>query len=79
LFQQWWRKVGQVQATNQFNFMPKSFKIQHEGDNVVELQLYARVNVDGCTWTLDGGGKTLLVTCEKAEEGQMWPRIQLSA
>jgi hypothetical protein len=28
---------------------------------------------------LDGGGKTLVVTCEKAEEGQMWPRIQLSA
>jgi hypothetical protein len=61
------------------NFLPTSIKIQHEGDKVVELQLYARVNVDGCTWTLDGGGKTLVVTCEKAEEGQMWPRIQLSA
>ena len=61
-------------------FLPKSVQVTYRGQSLVHLaSLYARVDVDGgCTWTLDDGGKTLVVTCEKGDAGQLWPRLLLS-
>jgi len=59
-------------------FQTKSVKVEYDGRVLVDVTLYGKVDMDGCTWTLDDGGKTLVVTCEKQDDGQMWPRIQLT-
>jgi hypothetical protein len=60
-------------------FLPKSVHVKYKGGSLVHLEsLYARMDMDGCTWTLDDGGKTLVVTCEKGDPGQLWPRILLA-
>jgi hypothetical protein len=48
---------------------------------ILSMHLFERVNVDGCTWTMDKGQSsnnnnyTLVLTLEKAEEA-MWPRLE---
>ncbi len=57
------------------SFFPKSVLVTYKGEEALNLKLYDKVDVDGCTWTLDG--KTCLVlTLEKVKGGVMWPRIK---
>lgn len=57
------------------SFMPRSIKVQNEGKEKVTIPLYGSIDVDGCTWTLDGI-KKLVITCEKLDSGELWPRIK---
>lgn len=56
-------------------FLARSIKIKYQGEDKVAIPLYGSIDVDGCTWTLDGTSK-LVITCEKANSGEMWPRIK---
>jgi hypothetical protein len=58
-------------------FHPRSIVVKYNGKEYVSIQLYDAIDVDGCTWTLDGKTK-LVVTCEKAGGGGIWPRIKES-
>ena len=59
-------------------FLPKSVKVTYKGEEdvslILSLNLFEKVDVDGCTWQLDGKTK-LVVNMEKAQTGVMWPRI----
>lgn len=57
-------------------FLPRLIKIQYNGEEKIVLALYGTIDVDGCTWTIEG--TKVVITCEKADSGQMWPRIRLS-
>lgn len=59
------------------DFQPKKIIAKCNGEVVLELQLYSRLDVDGCTWTLDKNN--LVITGEKASEGEIWPRLELSS
>jgi CS domain len=58
-------------------FHPRSIVVKYKGKEYVSIKLYDAIDVDGCTWTLDGKTK-LVVTCEKAGGGGIWPRIKES-
>ena len=55
-------------------FLARSINVKYQGEDKVAIPLYASIDVDGCTWTLDGSTR-LVITCEKASSGEMWPRI----
>ena len=55
-------------------FLPKSVTVTYKGEEALNLNLFEKVEVDGCTWQLDGK-TSLVVTMEKVNEGVMWPRI----
>lgn len=59
-------------------YMPKSLEVKYQKDPLVVLSLFARVDPDGCTWTLDrdGSESKLVVTMEKADPTS-WPRITM--
>ncbi len=57
-------------------FQPQKVVVKYNSECKVEIELYSKIDVDGCTWTLDK--KNLVVTCEKAREGEIWPRLELS-
>lgn len=56
------------------SFLARSIKVQYKGEAKLSIALYGAVDVDGCTWTIDG--KKLVITCEKANSGESWPRIK---
>ena len=58
------------------SFLPRSVKVKSMGDDKISIPLYGAIDVDGCTWTIDDGGKKLIITCEKANSGELWPRIK---
>jgi len=58
-------------------FHPQKIMVKYNGESILEVKLYSRLDVDGCTWTLDKDN--LVVTGEKASEGEIWPRLELSA
>ena len=56
-------------------FLPKKVNVVYKGEEALNLDLFDRVDVDGCNWQLDG--KTnLVLTMEKVQPGVMWPRIK---
>lgn len=57
-------------------FKPQALIVQCR-DTTVSVNLFERVEVDGCTWTLDSKGdrKAIIITMEKVEQA-LWPRIQ---
>lgn len=57
-------------------YFPRKLSVSFREKEILSLALYASVDVDGCTWTLDIGKKATLlnVTCEKNDE-IAWPRI----
>jgi len=57
-------------------FQPQKVIVKYNNECKVEVQLYSKIDVDGCTWTLDK--KNLVITCEKARNGEIWPRLELS-
>ncbi|KAL7538182.1 hypothetical protein ACHAXR_008936 [Thalassiosira sp. AJA248-18] len=56
-------------------FQMKKIIVKYNNELMLEVNLYSKLDVDGCTWTLDKGN--LVVTCEKASEGEIWPRLEL--
>ncbi len=75
------KKVGEgmivAKTSIEVDFQPKKIITKCNGEAVLELQLYSRLDVDGCTWTLDKNN--LVITGEKASEGEIWPRLELSS
>jgi hypothetical protein len=59
------------------DFQPRKIIVKCNGESVLEVQLYSRLDVDGCTWTLDK--ENIVITGEKASGGEIWPRLELSA
>jgi hypothetical protein len=68
-------------------FHPKRIKVLLLGKStctknvdLVDIELYAPIDVDGCTWTFEkstteGQTNKVIVTCEKQDVGVSWPRI----
>ena len=57
-------------------FLSKQINIKYDGKDHLQIQLYSGIDVDGCTWTIDGR-TNLVISCEKANGGgELWPRIQ---
>jgi hypothetical protein len=70
-------------------FHPKRVKVlllgksnctKNENADLVDIELYAPIDVDGCTWTfekstVEGHTNKVIVTCEKQDGGVTWPRI----
>eukprot|EP00980_Cylindrotheca_fusiformis_P028919 scaffold22677_cov139-Cylindrotheca_fusiformis.AAC.3 len=61
----------------QVSFLSRKVVVEYNKQELVSIDLYSGVDVDGCTWTIDGSN--IVITCEKAGGGSMWPRIQLVA
>ena len=57
-------------------FLPHSVKVHKGGVLSLELSLFAHIDPDGCTWTLEkaGDATNLVITLEKCEPVS-WPRI----
>jgi len=57
-------------------FHSKSITVVYQGNEKLKIDLFARIDVDGCTWTLEKSPseKKLVITCEKSE-ALSWPRI----
>jgi hypothetical protein len=58
-------------------FKPQFLQISCRKEPLVNLELFERVDMDGCIWTLEKGGETpkLVITMEKMEQAS-WPRIK---
>jgi len=54
-------------------FHSKRIKVLLSKEILVEIEFYASIDTDGCTWTLER--KSLILTCEKQDGGVSWPRI----
>ena len=59
------------------DFQPRKISVKCNGESMLDIQLYSRLDVDGCIWTLDKDNLT--ITCEKASDGEIWPRLELNA
>jgi len=59
------------------NFYSKKITLLYKKDQVLSLDLYTSIDVDGCTWTLDRNSKetSVVITCEKSD-AISWPRIK---
>ena len=57
-------------------FQLSKIAVKYGGEQLLEVKLYSKLDTDGCTWTLDKD--TLVVTGEKATEGEIWPRLEQS-
>jgi hypothetical protein len=58
-------------------FKPQSMQVTCGKNALVAEQLFERVDVDACTWTLEGEGedRKLIISMEKQEDA-FWPRIR---
>jgi hypothetical protein len=56
-------------------YKPKVVTVSYEGETIVRLDFFESVDVDGCTWTLNNDKTKVVITCEKADPGKIWPRI----
>jgi hypothetical protein len=64
-------------AALKVSFGARTIKVLYEGKNHLAVTLYGSIDVDGCTWTIDG--KNLVITCEKSNGGEIWPRVKESS
>lgn len=56
--------------------LAKSIQVKYEGGIVLSLNLFERVDPDGCIWTIDRtDGVKLVLTLEKLDPA-LWPRIE---
>ena len=69
--------AGATSKDVQVKLHPQSIVVICKKETVLTIKLFERVDVDGCTWTLEksGDARNLVVTMEKVEEA-FWPRIQ---
>jgi hypothetical protein len=56
-------------------YKPRVVTVSYQGETIVRLELFESVDVDGCAWTLNSDKTKVVVTCEKADPGKIWPRI----
>jgi CS domain len=58
-------------------FHPRSLQVSHNKVPKIFLQLFERVDIDSCTWTLDKSKaeNRVVISMEKQEEA-FWPRIE---
>ena len=56
------------------SFLNRAIKVKYNNEEVIAVNLYSGIDVDGCTWTIDGS--SLVITCEKADTNVAWPRIK---
>ncbi|CAJ1954896.1 unnamed protein product [Cylindrotheca closterium] len=54
-------------------FLSKKVKVKYDKQDILDVSLYGAIDVDGCTWTIDGSN--IVITCEKVDTGTFWPRI----
>lgn len=54
-------------------FNTRKVTVAIQGHQTLSLELYANIDPDGCTWTLETG--KLVMSCEKVV-AVMWPRVQ---
>lgn len=62
----------------QVKFKSQSIQVSYQGQSLVSLELFERVDLDGCTWTIEKKGdepSKLVITMEKLETA-FWPRIR---
>lgn len=59
------------------SFLAQKITVNYGGESILEVIPYSKLDVDGSTWTLDNAN--LVITCEKASEGEIWPRLELSS
>jgi hypothetical protein len=62
----------------QVKFKSQSIQVSHQGQSLVSLELFERVDLDSCTWTIEKKGdepSKLVITMEKVETA-FWPRIK---
>jgi len=56
-------------------FFSRAVRVMYDGkEHLAVKPLYGGIDVDGCTWTIDGD--KLVITCEKVDGGSIWPRLQ---
>jgi hypothetical protein len=59
------------------NFFSKRLSVIFRKKEILSLNVYASIDTDGCTWTLDmdgDKGTCVVITCEKSDVIS-WPRI----
>lgn len=58
-------------------FKPRHIEIYCQCEKRVSFELFEKVDVDGCTWTIDtaNGKSSVVVTMEKIEQA-LWPRVE---
>jgi hypothetical protein len=59
-------------------FLPQTIELSCKKEKLLSIRLFEKVDMDGCTWTLDKSKKddlTIVVTMEKVEQA-FWPRIK---
>ena len=56
------------------SFQTRSVTVKYNGSERLSTGLYGTIDCDGSTWTIDG--KRLVLTCEKANGGELWPRLR---
>ena len=68
--------VGVAAKDISVRYLPQAIHIKCRNEVILALDLFERVDTDGCTWTLDKDKDTqrLVVTMEKVEQAS-WPRI----
>lgn len=54
-------------------FQSQQIMVKCNGALIFDHKLYSRLDVDGCTWTMDKN--SLIITLQKASEGETWPRL----
>jgi hypothetical protein len=73
--------VDNVQDAKQIKikFLPRIVEVFEAGKLLVHLRLFESIDVDGCTWTVEGAkegtARQLHITMEKVDEA-LWPRIR---
>lgn len=68
--------TGSTSKDVNVKYLPTKVEVKCRKEPLVSLSLFARVDPDGCTWTLDRDGdeSKLVITIEKAD-ATTWPRI----
>ena len=72
--------VDDVQSKDiRVKFHPQNVDVSFRNKELLSIRLFERVDVDGCTWTLDRNSanesSALILTLEKLEQAY-WPRIK---
>lgn len=58
-------------------FHPQSLQVAYQKEPKLKIQLFERIDIDSCTWTLDkvvGDKRNVIISMEKVESA-FWPRI----
>lgn len=70
--------VGVKSKDLKVKFKSRYLEIACANETLVSFELFEKVDIDGCTWTIDKNGEkaNIVVTMEKMDEA-LWPRIKI--